>query len=232
MPEKRKRPTSSAALTERSAAYYSVMHDEDGERFEAALHALFEAIYPEFTEPLTAQQRLDAIRRSDLCTTEDDHKLADALVEAFVREWRLPRTRVSDVWASFYRAQYGEPLRLMALLSPGSSSRLTKKRIKLAPFFYAPSLDPAAAVDQYVKDTRLVERVQAERVKLARRGLLPAPLRHRAHTIAMARRLYLRARLGWSYETIAKADGASVHAVQVSVTDWADALGVPLPATR
>src|SRR5262249_23006539 len=106
---------------------------------------------------------------------------------------------------------------------------------------YDPLHDPVDAVDHYLTDLRraLIEGakvVRASAFKQVRRRLLPAPLWHRSHTIMMARRLYRRARLGWSYKQIAEAEGRGStaereHAVQVSVRDWARMLDMPLPSS-
>jgi hypothetical protein len=250
----RKKPTSPAALVERKQAYYQVTYDEEGERFGAALLSLYETIFPKLATVRTrsrrltsarrpvsssARHRLEAIRaRDESGFTGEDH----ARVRAFVREWRLPPLAEQDVWASFFRAQYEDaPPRLIALLPPMHiSQRLPKRPIKPDPFLYDPLHDPVDAVDHYLTDLRpaLIESAKAQRAsafKQVRRRLLPAPFWHRSHTIAMARRLYRRARLGWSYKKIAEAESPrrtaeDVHAVEVSVREWARMLDMrPLP---
>jgi hypothetical protein len=155
-----------------------------------------------------------------------------------VRDWKLPSDAGQDIWESFFRAQYREaPPRLIALLPPVPLGQTPPKRpIKPDLFFYDPLLDPADAVDQYLTNLRrpLIECAKVQRAsafKQARRRLLPSPLWHRSHTIAMARRLYRRAHLGWPYAKIAEAEGPRstperVHAVQMSVREWARILGM------
>jgi len=221
-----------AGLAEQRHAYYCVLHED--QRFVDDLDILFASLFRDFSESLSPKQRLDAIRVSDERgeTPEDDEK-----VRAFVQRWSLPPAFAFEVWCALYVARYGEPLRLRAfrghITAPLGQSAI---RASVEPFIYDLALDPQAEATRVTAELqeRLRHQMENQRARAIERGWRPVPprWRDRAQNKVIARRLYRRAVLQWSWNKIAAAEGRGTtpHTVEVSVRKWAKQFGVPLPS--
>jgi hypothetical protein len=224
-----------AGLAEQRRAYYDVLQDDPN--FVQALSALFKAIFPAFSKPLTAQERDVAIRVTDALRLTPEQ---DATVNTFVRRWSLPPAHAIEVWCAFYAAQYGERLRLRATQGHIAASFGTRAiRVSIEPFTYNPALDPHAEAKRVTREMveQVRQKMQLERQRVFKLGWRPVPPRRRdrAQNKIMALRLYRCAVLRWRWEQIAAAEGPGItpRAVEVSVRAWAKQLGVPLrPAPR
>jgi hypothetical protein len=189
-------------------AYYSVLQQDP--EFVEEFHALYARLFPAFVRPLDPLERMAAIAEADGRGGTDD-----AAVRRFRERWPLPSEAFQEMWASFYRANQGTPLRLWALWR-GDAYRDLPSDFGL--YFLAES--PAEI-----------------HARLARLGWKPLPpgYRDRAQLFRLARRLYMRAVWKQPYAAIAQAEAVrwGVHvtptAVKSSVLEWAAKLGVQLP---
>jgi hypothetical protein len=183
------------ALTERRAAYYQVLHEHPA--FEAALHKLFRNLTPP-ARLRSGRKLTEPGKRERAHWTRDE-----ASVRAFARQWALPADGPRDVWACFYAACEGLPLRLRALLPPGDRETVRVETVQITPdpFTYDPRVDPRLAVDDYLVTLRrhLVKQARDHRADLWAKTVatfrrhLPRRFRTRAQSIVQARRLYRHA---------------------------------------
>jgi hypothetical protein len=171
-------------------------------------------------------------------------------ISRFVATWHLPRRYgLQDVWASFWAAHIGYPLRLITSQREYEPLVLPPVVPKAPePFPYDPNIQIPATIrhllDQLTRQFREDLDMQIEdRRRQARKkgwGPLPPRYRNRADLRRMARRLYRRAVLGSTWKTIAEHESTdpqgvrvSVPTVRTSVVAWANVLDVPLqPALK
>jgi hypothetical protein len=208
----RNRHRGAAGLAERRHAYYSVLHEDPD--FVADLTSLFSCVRPHI---------------------DDEGPEEDKALRSFAGRWHIPRAFTSEIAASLYAAKYDFPLRLRA-----AHGHLTLKKMIIHPkapnpFHYNPAVHPSTVVKQlsaqFAEDLReQIHRARQEAIAQGWRPLAPR-LRSRTSLLLLARRLYRRAVLVWSWARIAAAEGKGVtpHAVRISVSEWAHTLDVVLP---
>ena len=240
----------------RLQAYYDVLN-EDG-RFRVDLEQLLAALPPEFPEvrdPDLGPARMLSAQPQQMPPA------VRASLEAFGERWRLPRDRGAfDLWLSLAYARStgtlptlmtapGEPGDLPEeLLHPrGGSDQVIYPLIPL-PFDYDPTMHPPGWVREYasvvaaqVRQT-IIDQAEMVEQRALERGWRRSCPRHRApdEPRRVARRLYRRAVLGWSWQTIVRAEyppdppgskgrAVATRAVRDSVEEWARILDVALP---
>jgi hypothetical protein len=226
---------SEAGLAQIRQAYYAELWRAP--RFPSDLKALYKQIARTTSAPLDERDP-EKFFASRLKALTAQRETLEPTIQAFIERWHLPKRYAIDLRLYLVDHPTTTDLGLRAEDFLTTVPRgLPAICATVGPIAYNPSDNPKGVLDRLVEHVRddLASQLEHARAQAIKQGWRPrGPRLTPGHVETIARRLYQRAVLGLPWKEIARREGPGVtaHTVEVSVRDWARALGISLPRHR